>query len=237
MMGRGLFITEFASALLLCASLPSPAFPSPLIAEPQSVPPAPQGVAAARAGEDARGAPDGALLVPALTPVIIALRAHLGSKISTSGDWFEIELAEPVMVDGRLALPAGTRGLGEVVHAKKSGGSGASGELVLAARYLDIGGRRLRLRSMRFAEAGADAIGTVNALNVASAASPVPGIGLIGFFIKGKGIDLPEGTRAHALTAEAFGIDPATPDGAGEVMPAQTKASEEPPDGGMNEKA
>ena len=39
--------------------------------------------------------------------------------------------------------------MGEVVHAKKGGGSGAAGELVLAARYLDFEGSRVRLRSMR----------------------------------------------------------------------------------------
>ncbi len=148
-----------------------------------------------------------AICVASLTPVKLVVRTHLGSKISTSGEWFDIELAEPILINGAVAVPAGTRGKGEVVHAKKSGGSGASGELVLAARYLEIDGRRLRLRSMHFAQAGEDKIGTVNTLNVASVASPIPGLSLIGFFVKGKGIDLPEGTLAIAKTAEPFLID------------------------------
>ena len=153
---------------------------------------------------------DGALCVPPLTPIKLFIRAHLGSKISNSGDWFEIELAEPIVIDGVTLVPAGTRGMGEVVHAKKSGGSGASGELILAARYLDVDGKRLRLRSLHIAVSGKDAIGSVNALGVASAAT-IPALALIGFFVKGKGIDSPENTLADAKTAEAFVVEPISP--------------------------
>lgn len=144
--------------------------------------------------------------IPALTPVRLVLRAHLGSKISASGQVFPIALAAPIVVDGKELIPAGTSGMGEVVHAKNSGGSGASGELVLAARYLELGGRRLRLRSLNFAAAGQDKLGTVQTLNIASAAT-VPALALIGFFIKGKGIDLPDGVEAMAKTAEPFVLD------------------------------
>jgi hypothetical protein len=153
---------------------------------------------------------EGTQCVPPLTPVKLIIRAHLGSKISASGDWFEIELAEPIVVDGVTLVPAGARGMGEVVHAKKSGGSGASGELILAARYLDVDGKRLRLRSLHIAVSGKDAIGSVNTLNVAAAAT-VPALALIGFFVKGKGIDIPENTVADAKTAEAFVIEPKSP--------------------------
>ncbi|MBP6362206.1 MAG: hypothetical protein KA233_01710 [Novosphingobium sp.] len=159
--------------------------------------------------------------MPPLTPVKIIIRAHLGSKISKSGDWFDIELAEPIVIDGVTVVPAGARGMGEVVHAKKSGGSGASGELILAARYLDLDGKRLRLRSLHIAVAGKDAIGTVNTINVATVAT-VPALALIGFFVKGKGIDIPENTVGDAKTAEAFVIDPklSTPAAVTEAVPA-----------------
>ncbi len=145
--------------------------------------------------------------IPALTPVKLVIRAHLGSKISTSGQTFPIALAAPIMVDGKELIPAGTTGKGEVVHAKKSGGSGASGELILAARYLDVGERRLRLRSLNFAVAGQDAMGTVQSINIASAVA-FPALSLIGFFIQGKGIDIPDGVEAMAKTAEPFVLDP-----------------------------
>jgi hypothetical protein len=160
-------------------------------------------------------------IIPALTPVRIVIKAHLGSKISKSGETFALELADPIVADGKVLIPAGTTGMGEVVHAKSSGGSGASGELVLAARYLDFGGRRLRLRSLNFAVAGKDATGTVNSIAIASAAT-MPALSLIGFFIKGKGIDIPEGMAAMAKTAEPFVLDPP-------AVPASEPAPVSPP--------
>jgi hypothetical protein len=150
---------------------------------------------------------DSAPCIPALTSVNLVIRAHLGSKISLSGQTFAIELAQPIVVDGKELIPAGTTGMGEVVHAKKSGGSGAGGELILAARYLEFGGHRMRLRSLNFAVAGKDSYGTVQSINVASAVA-FPALSLIGFFIQGKGIDIPEGVEAMAKTAEPFVLDP-----------------------------
>lgn len=138
------------------------------------------------------------IAIPALTPVSLVLKQNVGSKISTSGETFSFTLAEPQVIDGREVVPAGTPGMGEVIHAKRGGGSGSAGELVLAARYLQVGDRRLRLRSLQVAEAGKDKIGTVNAL------APVPVKGMFGFLVKGKEIDLPEGTLLHAKTAEDF---------------------------------
>lgn len=150
----------------------------------------------------------GCATVPALTPVRVEVLATLSSKISKSGDTFPIRLAAPIVVDGHEVIPAGSTGIGEVVHAKKSGGSGAGGELVLAARYFEVGGRHLRLRSFHLAPEGKSNINTVNAINVASAAA-VPGVALIGFLITGHQATVAEGTVAEAKTAEAFTIAPA----------------------------
>ena len=147
----------------------------------------------------------GSLVIPALTPVMIAIVAPLGSKISRTGDSFPIRLEAPIMVDGKEAVPAGAIGIGEVVHAKKSGGMGAAGELVLAARYLEVNGQRLLLRSMNLSSTAKSNIDTVNALNVGSAASPIP-FGLVGFFISGGQITVPPGAIAQAKTRESFTV-------------------------------
>lgn len=159
--------------------------------------------AVAAADPEAKAAPD--LVVPALTPLVIRLEADLGSNLSKTGDRFPLSLAESVAIAGITVLPAGLLGEGEVIHAKKSGGSGAGGELVVAARWLDVGGTRLRLRSLRLNGAGKDAIQKVDGLNAASVASPVP-LGLLGFFIKGKDAVHAKGELAEAKTAEAFSI-------------------------------
>ena len=141
------------------------------------------------------------LTVPALTPVSIEIAAVLGSKLSKTGETFPIRLAAPILADGNVVIPAGTTGMGEIIHAKKGGGSGAPGELVLAARYLDIDGRHLRLRSLHIVSVGKDRIGEADVVGVA--------FGVIGLLVTGGESLVPEGTIAEAKTAEAFSLVPA----------------------------
>lgn len=145
--------------------------------------------------------------IPKLTPVELVIDSEMGSKLSTTGAAFPLHLAKPIVIDGKEAVPAGAVGEGEVIHAKKAGRAGAAGELVLAAKFLMVGDRQIRLRSMRIAVAGKDAIGAVDGVNAAAAGAavfvPAP-VALIGFAIKGKNIVLPAGTLAVAKTAEDF---------------------------------
>lgn len=163
--------------------------------------------------------------IPALTPIELVIDADLGSKISTTGQTFPLHLAAPLVIDGREMLPAGTAGQGEVVHAKKAGGGGASGELVLAARFLTVGDRTVRLRSMRTALAGADRMGTVNALNAVSAAA-LPVASFIGFAITGRNVVYPKGTVASAKIAEDFTIGLANEAPAVPVQPESIEAGQ-----------
>ena len=146
----------------------------------------------------AEPAPAG-LLLPRTTPLIIAIEKELGSKISLTGETFPIRLVKAVSVEGVEVLPAGITGQGEVVHAKKAGLAGAAGELVLAARYLDLGERRIALRSFRFMEAGEIALGkgqdNTGVSNVTTALA-----GPIGFFIGGGNTNVLPGTIANART-------------------------------------
>lgn len=174
---------------------------------------APGGQACAQAVEPpvvASQQPSCTACIPRLTIVELVIDADLGSKLSTTGATFPLHLDKPVIVDGHEVVPAGTSGQGEVIHAKKAGGSGAAGELVLAARFLTFAGRQIRLRSMRIAVAGKDATGTVDAFNAASAGAavfaPVP-LGLLGFAISGKNVVVPAGTHALAKTAEDFALE------------------------------
>jgi hypothetical protein len=140
-----------------------------------------------------------AVTLPAATPIVIAIEAQVGSKVSQTGQSFPIRLAQPVMVDGIEVLPAGLKGEGQVVHAKKGGMAGSAGELVLAARYLDLGGRRIELRSFKFIEEGDQLLsrGKDN-VDLASATNAV--IGPLGFLIGGGNTLIEPGTLASAKT-------------------------------------
>lgn len=153
--------------------------------------------------EAAEPAPESApaVVLPKGTLLLIAVEQELGSKISQTGQVFPIRLAEAVVVDGVEVLPAGLRGEGQVVHAKKGGMAGAAGELVLAARYLDHGERRIMLRSFKFIEAG-DEILTRGKDNIGIASATNAVIGPLGFFIGGGNTAIPQGTIATAKTRE-----------------------------------
>lgn len=144
-----------------------------------------------------------ALAVPALFPVEVVLDEDLGSKISTTGQTFPLHLAEAIVIDGKEIVAAGAPGEGEVIHAKKAGGSGAPGELVLTARHLIVDGRVLKLRSLKIGGVGGDAVNGVVAFNAATAVTPLP-IGIIGFAVTGRNIVYPKGTLASAKTAAVF---------------------------------
>lgn len=141
--------------------------------------------------------PPPALVVPKAHPIVISVDAELGSKISVTGQMFPISLAQAVVVEGIELLPAGIKGEGQVVHAKKAGLAGAAGELVLAARYLEHNGRRIELRSFRFMEAGESSLGkgqdNTGVSNITTALA-----GPIGFFIWGGNTNVMPGTIASA---------------------------------------
>lgn len=124
----------------------------------------------------------------------------LGSKLSKTGDVFPIKLAYPIMINGKIIVPAGAMGLGEVIFAKGSSGGGAGGELVLAARFVDIGTKRVRLRSLQLDASGKSRIDSANAMGIAGSAAP--GLSLVALFMKGKQSVVPAGTIADAKTAE-----------------------------------
>ncbi|NKJ02142.1 hypothetical protein FHW92_004244 [Novosphingobium sp. SG707] len=146
-------------------------------------------------------------VVPALTPVRIEILEAQGSAISKPDAHFPIRLVDPVLLDGKTIIPAGATGEGEVVHAKKSSMSGGPGELILAARWLDVNGHQVRLRSMHLSENGKSSIKDVNRIMIASAAT-VPVAAMLGWFMKGKEVVVPSGTYAEAKLAADFSVEP-----------------------------
>ncbi len=130
--------------------------------------------------------------VPAMTPVFIKVDQELSSKKSKPGERFPILIAEDVRVDGRVVIPAGSAGEGEVIHAAKSSVGGKAGELILAARYVKVGEVDVPLRSMQLGGAGK------SRMNESLAASFVYGVG---FFVVGGAVIVPRDSLAGAKTA------------------------------------
>lgn len=166
--------------------------------------PAPAPVPAAAASAEAAGAvAASAQRIPADTGVILETAQPLSSATAKRGDGFALRLAEPLLVDGAMVLPAGAACHGEVIHAERSRGGGKPGELLLAARYIEHGGRRIALRGFRLSGAGQDKMGA--AIGVAVVAGP------LAMFLRGGQIEIPAGARAQARLAEAVDLSSAPP--------------------------
>jgi len=146
--------------------------------------------------------------VPARTPIDIEFVDTINSRANNNGDRFAFRLAEPLVVDGQVLAPAGTPGVGEVVHAAHASFGGKAGELILAVRYLDLNGTRIPLRSLRYGpRQGRDNSGAVTTgAMVAAAVLPVASV--LAFVISGGEVNIPAGTRANAMTSTEISLPP-----------------------------
>ncbi|MCH2240161.1 MAG: hypothetical protein MK060_20005 [Blastomonas sp.] len=138
----------------------------------------------------------GPAAIPIGTSVTLCVKQPVSSRTAKRGDLFEIELVNDIYIQALPAIPAGTKGMAQVVHASPKRFGGRAGELIVAARYLEANGRRLTLRKTKFSSAGSDNAG---AAIVATIAAPV-----IGVFVTGTSVDLPAGGIIVAETAEIF---------------------------------
>lgn len=170
------------------------------------------------------------IAVPALTPVYIRLEEPISSNINKPGDRFRITIAEDVRVNDVIVIPVGAEGMGEVVHAARSGGGGKAGELILAARLVRVGDQDVRLRSFAMGRAGKDR--TEQALATSFVAGP------FAMFVHGGAIVIPAGAMASAKTAEATELPalPAAPPPPTESPPVESAPENTTTEGEVDEK-
>jgi len=106
----------------------------------------------------------------------LRLLDELSTEKSPRGTVFNLEVAEPVIVDGIDVIPVGTKAVGEVVRSEPKGAFGKSGKLEAQVLYL-IDGRPVRLSGRLHAEGDG---GTTETVLTALAA------GTLAFVITGR---------------------------------------------------
>ena len=148
-------------------------------------------------------APAPCCVIPAGAPVIVELTERISSDTATSGESFGLRLAEPIVVQGRVVVPVGAAGRGEVIDAKAAGMGGRPGRLVLAARCLDSGSLHVRLQSLKLGGGGQD--------NSVLASGATLAVGVIGALVTGGDVAYLAGTRASAKIAADVVIPPPAP--------------------------
>jgi len=160
--------------------------------------------------------------VPALTPVIVRIDDEISSKTNKMGDRFKITVAEDVRVGDAVVIPVGSTGEGEVIHAAKPGAGGKAGELIVVARFVQVGDNQVRLRSFALGAAGKD--NSVDALAASFIAGP------FAMFQKGGIVVIPRDTLGMAKTALEFKLPAVVapaPVPAQLPQPVETKAGED----------
>jgi hypothetical protein len=115
-------------------------------------------------------------VLPANTVIELEMVEPVGSKTSKPGDLFHLRVATAVELKGSVVIAAGTPAVGQVVHATRSGTGGKAGELILAARYLDMPHGKVKLRM-------------------------VVVTGVFGMLVRGRDVELPAGSPLSARLA------------------------------------
>jgi hypothetical protein len=140
--------------------------------------------------QDVPAAAPATRVLPAETEIHLRLLEPVASNTHKHGDRFELEVAEPVTVDGDVLIPAGAAAVGEVIHAAKAGFGGKGGELILTSRLVRVGEQELKLRSFSAGNGS-------QRVNMALGLSFV----LVGVFVQGNNIAVPEGADVFARVA------------------------------------
>ena len=146
----------------------------------------------------------GMVRLAAETPVQIEIGAEISSRTGKIDDWFPIRLAAPIEVDGKVLIPAGATGQGQIVHAAKARALGKPGELILAARFIACGDARIELRSFRVSNGGKDNSGLIVAGSIAAGVFAAPLM-----FVSGGEVIVPNGATGTAKVKTTIDV-PAT---------------------------
>ena len=152
------------------------------------------GVPSQGATLDALPLTSGPASIPSGTSVTLRLKEAVTSRAAKRGDYFKLELVNDIRSGPNIVIPAGTTGVGQVVHSAPKGFGGRAGELIIAARYLETKDRRIALRKTKFSVAGSDNVGAALATSLVSP--------IIGLFVTGTSVDLSAGSIIVAEIAE-----------------------------------
>jgi hypothetical protein len=120
----------------------------------------------------------------------------LGKKLKV-GQRFQLETAEPVMIDGNVVIPAGSPATGEVTEVRNKGMWGKSGRINGRVLYVRANGRQIRMTGQL------DDKGTTGTAAVVGSLVIIP---IAGFFMMGTSANISLGTPVTAFIDEDVSV-------------------------------
>ena len=129
------------------------------------------------------------------TPVALKMREVLSTKGKNLrvGHRFQLEVAEPVMVNGQIVVPMGSPATGEVTHVRNKGMWGKSGGINARVLWVRANGQQIRLTGQ------VDDKGKTGTAGVIGAVAVLP---VAGFFVTGTSAEIPLGAPVNAFIDE-----------------------------------
>lgn len=131
------------------------------------------------------GAPHSNIL-PEGTPIPLRTLTELSSRNNRVGDRFDLEVADDVMLNGKVVIPVGAKAVGEITKITKKGMFGKSGKLETRLIYVRVGDRQIPISGQQRDRGKGGTAGTVASLIFVWPAA---------FFVTGKSALLPPGTN------------------------------------------
>jgi hypothetical protein len=164
---------------------------------------APAAVVTPTAPVSAPTAPDasGKYMLRDGTDVNLQFAEDLSSKTSSEGDPVTLTLVDDLKVGDVVVAKAGSKAIGEVTKAEKSGMMGKAGELNIRLDYLKAGDVKVKLRGTKGKEGESGVTGTV-VLTVL--------FGPIGLIKHGKNVEIKQGQALHAFVGDDIALVPAS---------------------------
>jgi len=140
------------------------------------------------------------------TPVRLRLLNALTSKQAKTGQSFDLEVVDDVMVDGHIVIARGSSARGEVTFAKNKGNWGKSGKLDTQVVSVNANGNNIALRGTVAQKGDTGTVGVVAAIAF---------LPLAGFFVSGTSAELAAGTPYSGYVVNdiplAFAASPVAP--------------------------
>lgn len=188
--------------LLLCAGLAIASAPSFAQSSDSSQPvqtSAPEQATLSAQPATAAIAPSGDNILRAGTSVSVRLLEELTTerKAARVGQRFRMEIAEPLMLNGKVVIPSGSPVQGEITEVRNKGMWGKSGHITARVLYATVSGRQVRLSG------SFDDKGVTGTAGVVGAIVLVP---IAGFFVTGTSAKIPSGSVAGAFLDEDITI-------------------------------
>ena len=124
------------------------------------------------------------------TAIPLVILDHLSTKTNEKGDLIHMEVAEDIILDGKIRIPKGSKAMGELTRCEAKGAFGKSGKLEGRALYVTLGGRTIRITGGLTVRGSSGTTATV-----------LTGIaaGSLAFVVTGKSAEILPGTRVDAI--------------------------------------